>query len=70
MRNDQYDFGDETITLAAGMSDEQRLRLIAKAIATDTAQSHRIAELLMAVHLHERGKARKIVEWALGTTLH
>jgi hypothetical protein len=68
--NDIYDLGDETITLAAGLTDESRLRLIAKVIAMDTAQSRRIAELLMAVHMFERGKARKIVEWALGPTLH
>ena len=51
--NDQYQFDDgEAITLAQGLTDERRLALIAKAIATDTPQPHRIAELLMAIHLH------------------
>ena len=35
---DQYHFDDgETVTLARGMSDESRLRLIAKAIAMEWA---------------------------------
>jgi hypothetical protein len=70
VRNDVYDFGDESITLAAGLSDEARLRLIAKTIAMDTAQGRRIAELIMAIHLHERKKARDVVQWALGPTMH
>jgi hypothetical protein len=64
------EFDDEAITLAANMPDERRLALIARTIAMNTAQSDRIAELLMAIHLHERKRARDAVSWALGTTLH
>ena len=69
--NDHYAFdGGEAVTLAQGLTDERRLALIATAIATGTPQSRRIAELLMAIHLHERKKSRDVVDWARGTTLH
>ena len=68
---DQYQFDDgEAVTLARGLTDEQRLNLIAKVIAMDTAQSRNIAELIMAIHLHERKRARDVVNWALGATFH
>jgi hypothetical protein len=61
---------DEAIAIAHGMSDERRLCLIAKTIAADTPQSHRIAEALMMIHLYERARAREAVQWALGNTVH
>jgi hypothetical protein len=65
--NDIYQIDDEAITLARGLSDEQRLSMIAKCIATGTPQGNRIGELIMAVHLFERQKSRDVVQWALGT---
>ena len=66
---DRYRFEDgEAVTLVHGLSDERRLSLIARAIARDTPAG--IAELLMAIHLHERMKSRDVVNWALGNTLH
>ena len=68
--SDQYSFDGEAVTLVHGLSDERRLSLIAKAIAKDTPQGSRIAELLMAIYLFERAKARDVVNWALGATFH
>ena len=68
---DRYRFEDgEAVNLVHGLSDERRLSLIARAIARDTPHGRRIAELLMAIHLHERMKSRDVVNWALGNTLH
>jgi hypothetical protein len=67
--NDQYQFEDgEVVALAEKLGDEKRLALIAKVIGMNTPQSRRIAECLMAIHLHERKKCRDVVDWALGST--